>query len=104
MATPTINPAPGLNNEKKEEERAQHIEYLDKAQNLSTTDSDNDIEAEKESKGRLDNARDLVTEVLSLEDDPTLNPWTFRMWFIGIGMSVFAGYENHPTVKIKLTK
>ena len=35
-------------------------------------------------------ARDLVTEILRVEDDPTLNPWTFRMWFIGIGISVFA--------------
>jgi hypothetical protein len=36
-------------------------------------------------------ARDLVTEVLRVEDDPTVSPWTFRMWFIGIGMSVFGG-------------
>jgi hypothetical protein len=36
-------------------------------------------------------ARELVTEILVVEDDPTVNPWTFRMWFIGIGMSVFAG-------------
>jgi hypothetical protein len=36
-------------------------------------------------------ARDLVAEILMVEDDPTINPWTFRMWFIGIGMSVFAG-------------
>lgn len=35
-------------------------------------------------------ARDLVTEVLSLSDDPSINPWTFRMWFIGIGLSIFA--------------
>jgi hypothetical protein len=35
-------------------------------------------------------ARDLVAEILLVEDDPTLNPWTFRMWFIGIGISVFA--------------
>jgi hypothetical protein len=36
-------------------------------------------------------ARELVAQILTLEDDPSLNPWTFRMWFIGIGMSVFAG-------------
>jgi hypothetical protein len=33
---------------------------------------------------------DIVKEVLSLADDPTLNPWTFRMWFIGTCLSVFA--------------
>jgi hypothetical protein len=36
-------------------------------------------------------ARELVTEILMVEDDPTLNPFTFRMWFLGIGISVFAG-------------
>jgi hypothetical protein len=25
----------------------------------------------------------LVTRVLSVDDDPTENPWTFRMWFLG---------------------
>jgi hypothetical protein len=28
-------------------------------------------------------ARDLVTEVIHARDDPTLNPWTFRTWFLG---------------------
>jgi hypothetical protein len=35
-------------------------------------------------------ARDIVTEILAVEDDPSQNPWTFRMWFIGIGISIFA--------------
>ena len=26
---------------------------------------------------------DIVTKVLHADDDPSLNPWTFRMWFIG---------------------
>jgi hypothetical protein len=29
-------------------------------------------------------AKDLVTEVLQVEDDPSLNPWTFRTWFLGM--------------------
>ncbi|KAF2674475.1 OPT superfamily oligopeptide transporter [Microthyrium microscopicum] len=37
-----------------------------------------------------DTARDLVSEVLMVDDDPSLNPWTFRTWFVGIGISVFA--------------
>jgi hypothetical protein len=28
-------------------------------------------------------ATDMVTEVISAEDDPSLSPWTFRMWFLG---------------------
>jgi hypothetical protein len=44
-------------------------------------------------------ARDLVAEILLVEDDPTVNPWTFRMWFIGIGISVFAAY-GHLTANL----
>jgi hypothetical protein len=28
-------------------------------------------------------AEDLVTEVIHVRDNPSLNPWTFRTWFIG---------------------
>ncbi len=28
-------------------------------------------------------AKDLVTHVLHVQDDPSLNPWTFRMYFLG---------------------
>ncbi|TLD29496.1 putative phospholipid-transporting ATPase [Venturia nashicola] len=36
-------------------------------------------------------AREFATEILAVEDDPSQNPFTFRMWFLGIGISVFAG-------------
>lgn len=55
----------------------------------------------------VETARDLVTEVLHVEvsttvqthrfladqrqDDPSLNPWTFRVWFTGLGLSCFGG-------------
>lgn len=31
-------------------------------------------------------ASDLVTEVIKAQDDPSLSPWTFRMWFLGMLM------------------
>jgi hypothetical protein len=31
----------------------------------------------------VETAKDLVTEVIHARDDPTLNPWTFRVWFLG---------------------
>ena len=31
----------------------------------------------------VNTAEDIVTHVLHVEDDPSLNPWTFRMFFIG---------------------
>ncbi len=39
----------------------------------------------------LHNERDIVTQIISVHDDPSLNPWTFRSFFIGIGLSVFGG-------------
>ena len=29
------------------------------------------------------NANDLITQVIHVDDDPTLNPYTFRMFFLG---------------------
>lgn len=34
-------------------------------------------------------AKDLVTEVILAEDDPSLSPWTFRTWFLGTGLAIF---------------
>lgn len=34
-------------------------------------------------------AKDLVTEVIAAEDDPSLSPWTFRTWFLGCGLAIF---------------
>jgi hypothetical protein len=27
---------------------------------------------------------DIALTALHVDDDPTLNPWTFRMWFLGM--------------------
>jgi hypothetical protein len=35
-------------------------------------------------------AKDLVTEVIAAEDDPSLSPWTFRTWLLGSGLAIFA--------------
>jgi len=39
----------------------------------------------------LSNERDIATHVISVDDDPTLNPWTFRAFFLGLGLSAFGG-------------
>lgn len=44
--------------------------------------ADSDLEGQ-EKEIHLDTAADLVTQVIDLDDDPSLNPWTFRMFFIG---------------------
>ena len=54
--------------------------------------SKTDVESTTETDAAvLRNERDIVTHVISVHDDPSLNPWTFRSFFIGIGLSTFGG-------------
>jgi hypothetical protein len=39
----------------------------------------------------LQNEREIAIHVISVDDDPSLNPWTFRAFFIGLGLSAFGG-------------
>ena len=39
----------------------------------------------------LRDERDIVTRIISVDDDPSLTPWTFRSFFLGIGLSTFGG-------------
>ncbi|KAF2400856.1 OPT superfamily oligopeptide transporter [Trichodelitschia bisporula] len=69
----------------------EQIEFLDekKAQVhvIDRTDSsDDEIVYTRPPK----DTHDLVTEVILAEDDPTLNPWTFRTWFLGLSIACFA--------------
>ncbi|KAG1808294.1 OPT oligopeptide transporter protein-domain-containing protein [Suillus subaureus] len=52
----------------------------------ATVDANSDNE-----EGVLSNERDIATHVISVDDDPSLNPWTFRAFFIGLGLSTFGG-------------
>ena len=42
-----------------------------------------DEDGERHYNVPAETANDLVTEVIHATDDPTLNPWTFRVWFLG---------------------
>ncbi|KAG2150606.1 OPT oligopeptide transporter protein-domain-containing protein [Suillus clintonianus] len=48
------------------------------------------VDADSE-EGVLSNERDIATHVISVDDDPSLSPWTFRAFFIGLGLSAFGG-------------
>ncbi|KAJ7031406.1 OPT oligopeptide transporter protein-domain-containing protein [Mycena alexandri] len=39
----------------------------------------------------LENERDIATHVITVADDPSLNPWTIRTLIIGLGLSAFGG-------------
>jgi hypothetical protein len=48
-------------------------------------------EAEPDENVVLQNEREIATHVISVDDDPSLSPWTFRAVFIGLGLSAFGG-------------
>jgi hypothetical protein len=90
----TTSTAQAFNPEKQSStERIEFIADDGKKGNISTVEYAGSSDEEKlvPTKKEVRSARDLVTEVLAVEDDPSVNPWTFRMWFIGLSMSVFAG-------------
>lgn len=65
-------------------------------------------ETDSSSETVLEDERDIATHVISVEDDPSLNPWTFRSFFIGLGLSCFGGvlaeiyYFKPQTVLVSL--
>ena len=38
----------------------------------------------------LRDERDIATHVISVEDDTSLSPWTYRAFIIGVGLSIFS--------------
>ncbi|KAK7680237.1 hypothetical protein QCA50_016746 [Cerrena zonata] len=49
-----------------------------------------DIDIGEDGKERpIETDVDVATRLISLEDDPTLPIFTFRMWFLGLGLSCF---------------
>jgi hypothetical protein len=44
-----------------------------------------DVEASSTDDGNVvvSTAEEIVTKVIHVDDDPSLNPWTFRMFFLG---------------------
>jgi hypothetical protein len=62
-----------------------HIEYFEeKKGRVNVIEKVDSSSSEEDFHTRpVQSAKDLVTEVIRAEDDPTLNPWTFRTWFLG---------------------
>ncbi|KAG6331947.1 hypothetical protein ID866_7144 [Astraeus odoratus] len=55
------------------------------------TDPEATSTEDKSEASILENERELVSRVISVDDDPSLNPWTLRSFVIGLGLSAFGG-------------
>ncbi|KIK99289.1 hypothetical protein PAXRUDRAFT_132372 [Paxillus rubicundulus Ve08.2h10] len=81
----TINRTPRASDDKSypKDEKSQCAQADVEA---SSTEHDDDG-----SDAVLHDERKIATHVISVDDDSTLNPWTFRSFFIGLGLSAFGG-------------
>ncbi|KAF7530506.1 hypothetical protein PCG10_000006 [Penicillium crustosum] len=81
-------PSAGVNSEKPGEKSGD----MNKVASIQEVPLPYYDDAEALSKGNaapLTTAEEIVTNVIHVDDDPTLSPWTFRMFFIGLGLSAF---------------
>jgi hypothetical protein len=71
----------------KEKDPVSQVEFLDLEKNVDVIDvaaeSSLDEDEEEVHKKPVETARDIVTSIITAEDDPSLSPWTFRTWFLG---------------------
>lgn len=70
-----------------EEKNGAHVKAGSPDIHYMTEDSDGAFDATKEDHfGEavvLENAKDILTHIIHVDDDPTLSPWTFRAFFLG---------------------
>jgi hypothetical protein len=81
----TVDRVPSINDEKSLE-RDEGFYYV-KADVEATSNPPTD----DASDAVLHTEREIATRVISVDDDPSLNPWTFRAFFLGLGLSAFGG-------------
>jgi hypothetical protein len=65
---------------------ATRSDTLKQGEITSPHDSDSDIDF-----GVLDSERDIAKNIITVHDDPNLNPWTLRAFVLGFGLSAFGG-------------
>ncbi|KAF8271274.1 OPT oligopeptide transporter [Lactarius quietus] len=82
MSQPPFATEPSLSNEKQADAKTSEKVPYSNTDVESTTGSVSAV---------LRTERDIVTRVISVDDDPSLSPWTFRSFFIGFGLSAFGG-------------
>jgi hypothetical protein len=80
-------PMEGKTNISVEKTHAVESGEVETANHVTSEEVSYDEDGEEHYTRPAETAEDLVTEVLHVHDDPTLNPWTFRVWFIGNSIS-----------------
>ena len=86
---------PGLKNPPDNEKQLSPLDEKDIVKIESAHDNDSNF-------GKvLDSERDIATQIISIHDDPTLNPWTLRAFIVGIGLSAFGSVLGKSFLALK---
>ena len=72
-------------------EKADSISELSEKASYEKADIETVSVSDEDDGHVLSDARDLVTHVISVDDDPSQSPWTFRTLVVGMGLSTFGG-------------
>jgi hypothetical protein len=85
---PALSAAAHLGEKPKMDEMFKDTSRPKETEDIHTTYNDaapvyEDEEGGLGKEGAVETNEDLVTRVIHVEDDPTLNPWTFRVFFLG---------------------
>ncbi|PWY87384.1 OPT superfamily oligopeptide transporter [Aspergillus heteromorphus CBS 117.55] len=62
-------------------------QIIEKGETVRVDEEDEDFSSDMV----VSTAQDLVTHIIRVEDDTSLNPWSVRMVFLGAGLSIFGG-------------
>ncbi|KAJ7484920.1 peptide transporter MTD1 [Mycena galericulata] len=89
-AEPTSSVTPSVSDEKYDEKNEKSSIQIAEPVTGEVYDDLREIDLDENGKERpIVTDVDVATRLISLEDDPTLPAFTFRMWFLGLGLSCF---------------
>jgi hypothetical protein len=83
MATQRRTGSPTKTPDEKSIHTEARNEWIDPARSDAPSPGYLGEDGEEHYNAPAETAEDLITEVIHVRDDPTLNPWTFRVWFLG---------------------
>jgi hypothetical protein len=78
----TIDTPQSKNNELSDNQMDQ-LNVNDKSLDIGAVESLSPDHGDIEIKPFVATLENIAVTALHVDDDPTLNPWTFRMWFLG---------------------
>ena len=85
------SPAADLPTSYEKRDGNEKADYVDDVKDVGYAKERDSESLDSGSTAVLQDERDIATHVISVDDDPSLSPWTFRSLVLGMGLSAFGG-------------